>query len=225
MKIFQFSIGFDFVNMRNFLAVVFVVLSSCSGGLADKNILFISPLPSPSHHIFNRVLALGLVEKGYNVTFLSADLAKTQTKNLYYIHLEKVYEELEKDFSGEKILDYADTPPIIGLLMFALNCQVFYEGIVKSRGLETILNYPDDFKFDAVLYDATWGPTLLPLMAKFNNPPLISLTAFVNSVYTTETLGSHKYPAYIPHYNLEYSTEMNFFQRMWNTLHYVIDSS
>lgn len=211
--------------MRNISALIFVLLSCCSSSLAEKNILFISAVPSPSHHIFNRVLALGLVDKGYNVTFVSADLPKTQVKNLHYIHLELVSEHFKKEFDGEKLLEYAEMPPIIGLMLVPLNCRMFYEFFMDSRGLETILNYPDDFKFDAVLHDSTWSPALLPLLAKFKYPPLISVTAFVNSVWTIETLGSHKYPAYIPHYNLEYSTEMNFFQRMWNTFYYVVDTT
>lgn len=180
-------------------------------------------MPSPSHHIFNRVLALGLVEKGYNVTFLSADLPKVEVENLHYIHMEKVYEVFERNFNGEKLLEFSDTPPIISMLFAPLMCHLYYEGNLESEGLKTILQYPDDFQFDAILHDSTFGPALLPLVTRFKNPPLISLTPFVNSIWTTEVLGSHKYPAYIPHYNLEYSTKMNFLQRMWNTIHYVID--
>lgn len=207
--------------------LILVILSCCSYGYANKNILFISPVPSPSHHIFNRVLAVGLANKGYNVTFLSADPQKSKVRieNLHYIHLERIYELFEKDFGGEKMLEYADLSPMLGFITLPFICKLFYEGLFESKGLETILSYPDDFKFEAVLYDSTFGPTLLPLVTKFNSPPLISLTPFVNSVYTTEILAGHKYPAYIPHYDLAYSTKMNYFQRLWNTLYYVADST
>jgi glucuronosyltransferase len=64
---------------------------------------------------------------------------------------------------------------------------------------------------------------LIPLVTRFNNPPLIALTAFVNPPYTTDYVGGHKYPAYIPHYNVNYGTNMNFFQRLHNTFLYFFD--
>lgn len=65
------------------------------------NILLLSGIASPSHHMYNRVLGVGLAEK-HNVTFLSGDLGKTPIPNLHYIHLERVYAAL---FEGDNTFD------------------------------------------------------------------------------------------------------------------------
>lgn len=54
------------------------------------NILFISPMPSPSHHIWNRALAFGLVEKGHNVTLIGPDKDKVLPKNYTHIYVEGI---------------------------------------------------------------------------------------------------------------------------------------
>lgn len=69
-------------------------------------------------------------------------------------------------------------------------------GMLESNGLQTILDYPDDFKFDLVLHDYTIGPCVLPLIHKFKYPPLIATTAFDNPPYRIHWIGGHNYPAY-----------------------------
>jgi glucuronosyltransferase len=197
--------------------VLLISLSSC------KNILFISTLPSPSHHIYNRVLAVGLAEKGHNVTFLSADKLDKVVRNLHYIHVEKVYEAMAEDFGGNDFLAFAKVPTVVSMITMASMCTIMSKGSFISNGLEFLLSYPKDFEFDLIIYDFTGGPFLLPLVTRFNNPILIALTAFVNPPYTTEYVGGHKYPAYIPHLNVNFGTKMNFFQRFYNTFLYILD--
>lgn len=52
------------------------------------NLLYICPLPSPSHQIFNYALGRALAEKGYNVTLVGPDKLKVPHKNLHLIHLD-----------------------------------------------------------------------------------------------------------------------------------------
>lgn len=92
---------------------------------------------------------------------------------------------------------------------------------MNSNGLQQLMNYPNDFKFDAVLYDYTCGPCLLPFLEKFNNPPLISVTAFNNPPFTTALAGGHHYYAYIPYYGLNTDERMSFWQRGLNALLFI----
>lgn len=192
--------------------------------VASSNILFISPVPSPSHHIFNRVLAVGLAEKGHNVTFLSANLHAKPTKNVHYLHLDTVYNLAETKMSTEQIIEDSKASAMESTYFIYQMCLGMAVEVMNSTGLKAIMDYPKDFKFDAVIYDFTAGPFLLPLVTRFDNPPLIAVTAFVNPPYTTEYVGGHKYPAFIPHYAMNYRTDMNFFQRFYNTFIYVFDS-
>lgn len=186
------------------------------------NVLYLNGVPSPSHHIFNRALAVGLAAS-HNVTFVSADLGKTPVANLHYIHLEKVYSEL---YDGDDSLDLLEMAKA-GLLAQLSEFDVFTvktcDGLLASEGLETILNYPNDFKFDVVVHDNTCGYCLLPLIEKFNFPPLIAISAFSNPPYSIFTVGGQKYPAYIPHYLMNYPLVMSFTQRVYNLFIYGFD--
>lgn len=62
----------------------------------SANILFISPLPSPSHHIWNRALAFGLVNKGHNVTLIGPDKDEKKPVNYHHIFLEGKVNEVIK---------------------------------------------------------------------------------------------------------------------------------
>lgn len=57
------------------VAVLIVNCAFCA------NILYIEPVVSPSHHIWNRALGLELVKRGHNVTVIGHDLEKTPTDN------------------------------------------------------------------------------------------------------------------------------------------------
>lgn len=92
---------------------------------------------------------------------------------------------------------------------------------MNSHGIQQLMDYPNDFKFDAVLYDYTCGPCLLPFLEKFNNPPLISVTAFNNPPFTNALAGGHQYYAYIPYYGLNTDERMNFWQRGLNALLFI----
>ncbi|XP_058832975.1 UDP-glucosyltransferase 2-like isoform X2 [Topomyia yanbarensis] len=112
---------------------------------------------------------------------------------------------------------------IQSMITFYDYAVVLCNGVLKSKGLDVILSYPDNFKFDLVLYDFTAGPCLMGLYHKFGQPPLIGVTAFNIPPYTVDLIGSHKYPAYIPYYTLTYDVDMNFLQRLENVFIYTSD--
>lgn len=86
--------------------------------------------------------------------------------------------------------------------------------------MKTILNYPDSFKFDVVVHDFTLGPCLLFLLHKFNYPPLVSATAFLNPPYALDLVGGHKHYAYVPYYSVNYDSDMCFQERVVNVFMY-----
>lgn len=85
------------------------------------------------------------------------------------------------------------------------------------------MNYPDDFHFDAIIYDFTPGACLLGFMHKFNYPPLVSVTAYGNPSILNTFIGGHQFYSYIPHNYLHYEGDMNFWQRMNNFVVHLIE--
>lgn len=97
------------------------------------------------------------------------------------------------------------------------------KGVVKSVGYETLMNYPNNFKFDLILVDYTMGPHLLGFVHRFNYPPLIGMTAFLNSPNTIDLIGHHFFSGYIPHWSTTYDTNMTFWERFENTFIHLFD--
>lgn len=69
----------------------------------------------------------------------------------------------------------------------------------------------------------TCGPCILPIVHKFNYPPIVGVSAFLNPTYTTFTIGGHKYPAYIPHYVMNLKAPLSFLQRWYNGIAYLLE--
>lgn len=205
--------------MKCAVLVCLVGVPLCDG----INILCLMGVPSPSHHIWNRVLMEALAAKGYNLTIVSPDTEKVQKSNLTYIHLEEVYHTIHDGDTAIDFYEMAQQNLVKSMLTFYEYAYSLCEGVLRSKGLNEILSYPDDFKFDLVLYDYTCGPCLMGLYHKFGQPPLVGVTGFNIPPYTVDLIGGHKYPAYIPYYTLTYDTDMTFFQRLENSFIYTVD--
>lgn len=99
------------------------------------------------------------------------------------------------------------------------------EGVALSKGIEVILNYPNDFKFDLVINDYTCGPCLLGLLPKFKYPPLIGISAFNNPPFTVDIVGGDKLGLTTkPFYTLNIDLNMNIFERLYNGFISFLDS-
>lgn len=192
------------------------------------NILYLHGIVSPSHHFWNRRLAIGLAAKGYNVTFLSVDEQKGEKiENLHYIFLEDVYEtlygkhsfdifEMARENKEEKFKSAT-----VSSGFAVLECRAVMQ---SKKGFAEILNYPKNFKFDLIVNDFSSGPCLIPLAHKFNYPPIVGVSPFLHPPFTDRIVGGHKYPAYVPHFIIDFPQVMNFYQRFYNHLLYWIEN-
>uniref|UniRef100_A0A7G3B2Y9 UDP-glucuronosyltransferase n=1 Tax=Lutzomyia longipalpis TaxID=7200 RepID=A0A7G3B2Y9_LUTLO len=170
----------------------------------SANILVLEPVPSPSHHIWIRTLTTALAARGHNVTSLSPDIEENTPENLHYLHLDRVYEVLynpeDEDFGEE--MDFFEmgkiNPYLQMLIYFDFPVQTM-KGVLKSKGFHQLLAYPDDFKFDLVLYDFIMDGAMLPFVQKFNYPPIIALTAFFSVELATSVIGGTLNPSYVPY--------------------------
>uniref|UniRef100_A0A182K8V2 UDP-glycosyltransferases domain-containing protein n=1 Tax=Anopheles christyi TaxID=43041 RepID=A0A182K8V2_9DIPT len=195
-----------------------LLLAIGSGGrMADgANILALMAVPSPSHHIWNRVLVDALAARGHNLTVVSPDIERKPKANVTYIHLEKTYDTIHEGATAIDFYEMAQAGIVESMKIFYEYAISMCIGILGSEGYQTIMNYPRDYKFDLVLYDFTCGPCLLAVYHRFGQPPMVGVTGFNTPPYTTDLIGGHKYYAYVPYYTLDYDSSMNFFQRFYN---------
>lgn len=101
------------------------------------------------------------------------------------------------------------------------NSYLYFTGCTSSQGLKVLLNYPNDFRFDVVIYDCSAGPCILGFLHKFGYPPLISVSAFGFPPFSPLLVGGHK-PS--PYFALTYDSKMGFFERLTEYLVQTFDS-
>uniref|UniRef100_A0A182UXE3 UDP-glycosyltransferases domain-containing protein n=1 Tax=Anopheles merus TaxID=30066 RepID=A0A182UXE3_ANOME len=188
---------------------------------AGANILCLTPVPSPSHHIWNRVWIEALAARGHNLTVISADVdERTASPNVTYIHLEHAYSDLHTELDLFQMASHSALTGIKDLYVWG---TAMCKGVLRSKGLQVIQAYPDDFRFDLIIADITCGPCLFPLIHKFHHPPLIGVTAYNNPQFTADFVGGHKHYAYVPFFTLNYDSDMTFYQRFYNWVLHNVD--
>ncbi|KAH8302417.1 hypothetical protein KR044_006371 [Drosophila immigrans] len=89
------------------------------------------------------------------------------------------------------------------------------EFIALSKGMQQLLDYPDDFKFDVIINDYTMGPYLLGFVHKFNYPPVVGITAFHNTPLVLDFMSNSYFPALIPYYSTMYNSKLGSVYAKW----------
>ncbi|XP_055531921.1 UDP-glucosyltransferase 2-like [Wyeomyia smithii] len=207
--------------MINSVCVVFLSLYAVQlVPVLGTNILCLTPIPSPSHHIWNRAWMEALAARGHNLTIVSADVEKVAKPNMTYIHLERAYSFLHEVVDLGEMSNANAFGGVRSLYAWGTG---MCKGVLNSTGMDRIMDYPADFRIDLVVADITLGPCMLGLLQKFGFPPVIGVTAYNNPSYTPDFIGGYKEYAYVPYVMLNYDYDMNFFQRLYNYVVYSYD--
>ena len=139
------------------------------------NILCLMGTPSPSHHIWNKSIMKALADKGnYNLTILTFEMEQS-TKSMHFIHIEDVYQSIYEQFvnkqkdkqrkggggggggnDGIGEIDFNNSKNVFSSIVDVYSFFNYIDTLLlESNATKQLLNYPLDFKFDLILYDAT----------------------------------------------------------------------
>ena len=177
------------------------------------NILYVSTVNSQSHQIWNRVLALGLTEKGHNVTFMNIEKDEEQFANWTHIYVEGPYKVLQSKFNLSDLIGSKGIQTVVWTVDIGI---AVCEESLHSQGLQQLLNYPRNFKFDLIIFDIIWGCCFCPLIHRFNYPPAIATTPWPVPSFLTHPFGTPLQSSHIPWYDLPYGEDMTLRERFWN---------
>ncbi|CAH1963784.1 unnamed protein product [Acanthoscelides obtectus] len=191
--------------------------------LECANILVLQDTPSPSHTIWNSEVAKGLARRGHNVTMLGPDDFKNRkpVKNFHYIELEAIF--MEGGDAEQAVEDAMDAPQWKYMLIYYEYEIAACKNTYNNKGMKTLLDYPDNFKFDAIVVDMTLSSCILPLIKRFKYPPTVGLTAFLFPHYLALDFGNTIEPAYIPTFGMGFGEDMSFFERLQNYFYLNMD--
>uniref|UniRef100_A0A1W7R8B9 UDP-glucuronosyltransferase n=1 Tax=Aedes albopictus TaxID=7160 RepID=A0A1W7R8B9_AEDAL len=200
---------------------IILLLTVICGFTRAANILYIDGVASPSHFIWHKALINGLAAKGHNVTALSVDIEESPPSNVSYIKVEGVYESLfEEDGLESDFFEIGQMNAFSVLAMFNEYMIVGCQTTLKSKGLQQLLEYPKEFKFDLIISDYLNGPCLSAVAQhRFGRPPFIAATAFHGLTTTTTMSGAYSYSGSVPNHEFNTPQNMGYYQRIMNFLY------
>lgn len=212
------------MNCKRLLTLILELL--CTAAVLRQcdsaNILVLEGVPSPSHHLWMRTLTTALVSHGHNVTSLSCDVDDKPVANLHYLHLEQIYSTLYGNYQTDDgpmdVFQFAELGTWTKLFLSRFWNMGMFEGTLKSEGFQKLLDYPNDFPFDLIIYDAITSPALLVFLDKFDSAPVISVTPFPLIYTSNHITGSLYLPAFVPNQNLARLEATSFWSRLNNFL-------
>lgn len=139
-----------------------------------------------------------------------------------YIHLDGVYDFVHENHKFD-IESWKYSNPVEAMEIIYSFSMSACKGIQRANGLQKLLNYPKNFKFDLIIYDYTLGPCLIGFLHHFNYPPVVGVTPFNNPPYTPNIVGGHNYFSYQPYITSSFSNKMTFWERIFNLYLYAVD--
>ena len=182
------------------LCLSFVKLFVAFLSVVDSaNILFLLPVPSPSHRLYNNVLIEGLAEQGHNLTILTVEYERSRP-NVTYIYMENIYESLSEFYIKTPRSLNPKFPFTIIKERHQLN-NFISRKMFETKGLRQLANYPKTFKFHAVVFDFTLGQSLLAFVEHFKFPPLVSVSPLSLPSSLATASSTQIFPSCIPHFS------------------------
>lgn len=192
-------------------------------GVQSANILYLSGSLSPGNHIWNRVIAVGLVERGHNVTFLTAE-RDVSNIGLHFIHMENVYERIAQNHSHARQNHLQSKQFVFRRIKesYRLN-NVISSIMARTAGVQSLLNYPKSFRFDAIIHDTSSAQALLGFWLHFNRPPLLAVSPSSVPFHLFSTADIPFHPGPMLHPFSDYSSDLVLSTRVYNIIYYVFD--
>ncbi|CAH1173993.1 unnamed protein product [Phaedon cochleariae] len=196
-----------------------ILLLRAISSVSCANILLAEDLASPSHQIWNYAIADALVASGHNVTVIGPKTISTENRKFHYIPLEGLLDEIGVFLPD----DYMHLSTLGNIKMFNDFIITTCNHTIHTKGLQKLMDYPKDFKFDLILLDLTATPCFLPLLERFNSPPAIVISAMTLSPVLSELFGNSFPASYIPYIFLKNTARMDFSERLHNFIFSKID--
>ncbi|XP_058812661.1 UDP-glycosyltransferase UGT5-like [Topomyia yanbarensis] len=198
-----------------------LALSALFQTVASDNILYLETLATKSHHIWSKQIYDRLYENGHNLTILSFETEKSIPGKTFLVvenFIERVMAEYGQDW------DYSDLGnPFKNIMSMYDFYNMASRILAKDDTVRQLLAYPKTFKFDLVIHDLTMGQFLLGFIDYFGNPPLVSVSAFNIPPHVTTMADAPLRTTHMPHYASSYNPQMNFIERVKNTLYWGLD--
>lgn len=176
-------------------AILFLRLAYSNASLG-KNVLVIDGVGLPSHQVWMHRLTYAIANHGYNVTALSCKVHETKSENLHSYHLEKIYPQIET--MDVNLIEMGEMAIWTKFILFNIFASFINQPAITSRGLQEIMNFPEDFHFDLIVFDYLSPLTLLVLADRFPHASLIGASPYPAIDYTNVVTKAPAFSSWVP---------------------------
>lgn len=198
-----------FSNLIIFVGVIIQVTSGLK-------ILGFFPVPGRSHYILGSSLMKGLAVKGHDVTVISPFGEAKPLKNYKDVILTGLLEYYNKQaVSMGSPFSRTDANPLLVIPFMQVFTGNMMEEVLKNENLQNFLKAEQ--KFDLVIVEHFFNDAHKAMAQHFGAPLVIFHSIGANS-WINHNVGNPSPLSYIPETILAYSSNMTFFQRVFNTI-------
>ncbi|KAH8312600.1 hypothetical protein KR044_011632, partial [Drosophila immigrans] len=196
------------------LLYLWALLLASLGHVLGYSYLLVMPTSAKSHFYVGQALAKGLVAAGHEVTLVSAFAQKKAIKNLRDVPLPAIIPIMAAHKS--RILENSRKPMITRLPIFHGMGLELTRALLEQPAVQSLLK--ENRTYDAVICEVFLNEAHFGLAEHFK-APLIGLSSFGASSWTTDMVGTPSPPSYVPHCMLQFSDRMSFWERTHNLLY------
>ncbi|KAK7870747.1 hypothetical protein R5R35_009897 [Gryllus longicercus] len=204
------------VKMKILLAVI--LLSFSENVCQAARILGVFPHIGKSHYIMFEPVMKALAHRGHEVTVITQFPLKNPPQNMKII-----------DVSHTSNISYVNAIPVDVVPAEELNIFCVHElasmglanceDVLSSQVIQDLIK--SNQKFDVVFYEIFNADCFLGFIHRFNAISIaMSSSSFMP--WATPRFGLPDNPSYIANHFSSFSDVMNFWERLWNSVHYVV---
>ncbi|XP_031639883.1 UDP-glucuronosyltransferase 2B13-like [Contarinia nasturtii] len=196
------------------LIAVFVLF--CVANAKAYKILGVFPVKMKSHFYVGNALMEGLARAGHDVTVISPFHAENSYNNYKEVFLDESPVENSVDYTNDNFMEYNNK------FFWDIIMKWYDVGVEIARSALSSPNFQNFLKikqnFDVIIVEHSIE-ALFGLSHHFN-APLIVISPFAVSKWSTHLVGTPLFASYVPYMNNPFSNHMTLWQRMYNSLTY-----
>ncbi|GLV43379.1 UDP-glycosyltransferase family 36 member F1 [Carabus blaptoides fortunei] len=197
----------------NYITGVLLAMVAFGHVCQCANILYMSTTPSPSHHIWDKTLAMGLAGRNHKITFFTHS-AEKKVNNFTPIVIEGIYEKLAESYNLGEWVNFGPIDSMTGLFEW-MNTTCAYD--LETPALNTLMAQTKaGVKYDLIIMDMTTGHCLYPVIELFGSPPVVGTSPYGLVQYLSFPFGLDVNIAYNPLNFLPYTDRMSLIERAYN---------
>ncbi|XP_055687900.1 UDP-glycosyltransferase UGT5 [Lutzomyia longipalpis] len=202
--------------MRIIFCVGLLLVLFSAQNAESYNILGIFHTAGRSHYILGAALMKGLAEAGHNVTIVAPFHHPSPTDNMREVIITTLPQvDVSKDFLSE------DPKPFIEQIHSFIEMVINMTDIIMKDPAVVELKERRE-KYDVIIQEVFLAESLLGF-GEYFNAPIVGLSTFGASKWTTDLIGSPSPPSYVPNVQMQFSDRMSFYERLVNIIAVTFD--